>query len=483
MDSGVFLIYWEDENMRKKIVANIICIVFLVLIIVSVNTPITVFANDYEVYSSTEIREIEPNDELAEARYIDLDKIYVGSILGDDEYDYYRIKLEKDTTYKFAIGNISQNGHTFIQLRDPDGEYVETNIRWGTSPLSKRIFDAIDDQGMYYANFTTSVTGNYSIEFCNYYGNQKDYRFYIKKIDRKNESTENVTNKSSNGNATRIESSKDKTNEVEPNNELTEAKFIELDKMYIGSILGDDEYDYYRMKLEKGKNYKVAIGGVSQNGHTFIQLRDPEGLDVEIREKYSSTAIARAIYNAIDDQGMYYVTFTAQTSGNYYIAFINYYGEQKEYKFYIKCIDNSYSNEWIDGKWYNSDGTCTYTGKLEWKSNSNGWWVEDTSGWYPKDSWQKIDGTWYYFKPDGYMASSEYYGGYWFNGDGSWDETYYLTLKSNSTGWWVEDKSGWWPSTKWLKINGSWYYFDGSGYMVTNQYVDGYWIGTDGVCQ
>ncbi len=141
-----------------------------------------------------------------------------------------------------------------------------------------------------------------------------------------------------------------------------------------------------------------------------------------------------------------------------------------------------YSNEWIKGKWYSADGSQTYEGILEWKCNSTGWWVEDTSGWYPQSAWQKIDGIWYYFNSDGYMASSEYYGGYWFNGDGSWDEAYYLTWKSNSTGWWVEDKSGWWPASQWLKIDGSWYYFDSSGYMVTSQYVDGYWIGADGVC-
>ena len=142
-----------------------------------------------------------------------------------------------------------------------------------------------------------------------------------------------------------------------------------------------------------------------------------------------------------------------------------------------------YSNEWINGEWYDANGQKTYNGTLLWKSNSTGWWVEDTAGWFPKNSWQKIDGAWYYFKPDGYMASGEYYNGYWFNSNGSWDSTYFLTWKSNSSGWWVEDKSGWWPSARWMKIDGSWYYFNGSGYMATNQYVDGYWIGSNGVCQ
>ena len=148
-----------------------------------------------------------------------------------------------------------------------------------------------------------------------------------------------------------------------------------------------------------------------------------------------------------------------------------------------KTQKSNYSNEWIKGKWYNEDGTQTYSAIGAWKSNGSGWWYEDSSGWYPNSKWQRIDGKWYYFKPDGYMASNEYYNGYWFNSDGSWDSQYYLKWKSNSKGWWVEDKSGWWPSSRWLKIDGNWYYFDSSGYMATNTRVDGYWIGANGVCQ
>ena len=160
---------------------------------------------------------------------------------------------------------------------------------------------------------------------------------------------------------------------------------------------------------------------------------------------------------------------------------------QSSEKKYIKSDGQFARSEWIslNGKmyYYNSNGVCDYPGTLMWKSNSTGWWVEDTLGWYPTSSWQKIDGVWYYFKPDGYMAMNEYYNGYWFNSDGSWDEQYYLTWKQNTIGWWVEDISGWWPSNKWLKIDGCWYYFNSSGYMVTNQYIDGWWIGADGVCR
>lgn len=142
-----------------------------------------------------------------------------------------------------------------------------------------------------------------------------------------------------------------------------------------------------------------------------------------------------------------------------------------------------YSSEWVNGKWYNEDGTCTYTGELKWYSNSTGWWVEDTDGWYPTNQWQKIDGTWYFFNASGYMASSEWYNGYWLNSDGSWDSTYKMTWKNDATGWWIEDITGWWPSNSWQKIDGSWYYFESSGYMAESKYVDGYWVGDDGVCQ
>ena len=143
----------------------------------------------------------------------------------------------------------------------------------------------------------------------------------------------------------------------------------------------------------------------------------------------------------------------------------------------------NYSNEWVNGKYYDINGQQTYEGTLAWCINGTGKWVEDTNGWYPVNEWVKIDGVWYYFKSNGYAAENEYYFGYWFNFDGTWNDQYFLTWKCNSVGWWVEDISGWWPSSSWLKVDGCWYYFNSNGYMVTNRYIDGYWIGADGVCR
>ncbi|SEQ25926.1 Putative cell wall binding repeat-containing protein [Lachnospiraceae bacterium NE2001] len=126
----------------------------------------------------------------------------------------------------------------------------------------------------------------------------------------------------------------------------------------------------------------------------------------------------------------------------------------------------TYSSEWINGKWYNPDGTQTYEATLSWKCNSTGWWVEDTSGWYPAGQWQKIDGKWYYFTENGYMDYSEYRDGCWLGSDGAWVEEYYGGhWCKNSTGWWYEDSSGWCPHSQYLWIDGTEYYFKSDGYL------------------
>jgi hypothetical protein len=51
---------------------------------------------------------------------------------------------------------------------------------------------------------------------------------------------------------------------------------------------------------------------------------------------------------------------------------------------------------------------------------------------------------------------------------------------------WKQDSNGWWNtegssySTGWKQIDGKYYYFDPSGYMVHDTTVDGYNIGSDG---
>ncbi len=54
----------------------------------------------------------------------------------------------------------------------------------------------------------------------------------------------------------------------------------------------------------------------------------------------------------------------------------------------------------------------------EWKSDSTGYWY--TSGSSYLTGWHSIDGNWYYFYGNGYMAHDCWIGNYYLNSQGAW---------------------------------------------------------------
>ena len=113
-----------------------------------------------------------------------------------------------------------------------------------------------------------------------------------------------------------------------------------------------------------------------------------------------------------------------------------------------------------------------------WNQDSTGWWYVMNDGTYPTSCWKTIDGTQYYFDKNGYMAADEFIKSdnyendknlYYVDNSGGWDLKSYK-WKFNNKGWWIEgNTSGWYPKAKWCKIDGKWYYFDKTGYMVTGK--------------
>ena len=134
----------------------------------------------------------------------------------------------------------------------------------------------------------------------------------------------------------------------------------------------------------------------------------------------------------------------------------------------------SYKNEWVNGQWYDANGKTSYKYKGGWKVNGTGWWYEDENGWFPTNMWQKIDGDWYFFHEDGYMAENEYAGkwelyseGYWWVGsDGRWDGSEPGVWRLSGTKWWFKDSTGWFAKGKWYRIGGKWYEFDNDGWWI-----------------
>ena len=206
--------------------------------------------------------------------------------------------------------------------------------------------------------------------------------------------------------------------------------------------------------------------------------------------------------------------------------------------------ETKYSSEWRDGLWYEEDGTQIKEATGAWGHDEGGYWFGDTSGWRAKKCWQKIDGDLYYFDASGHMAVDAYIDGkhlslsgkydgkgqakwtgsiktgwkyvlsdasclkkrwakidgkmYYFKQDGyaarnEWVKGYYwiganYVGNTQVKGSWQQNKKGksfgdssrWYAKKCWLKIDGDWYYFDASGYMAANEYIDGYYLGKDG---
>lgn len=97
-----------------------------------------------------------------------------------------------------------------------------------------------------------------------------------------------------------------------------------------------------------------------------------------------------------------------------------------------------------------------------WITVQNQWKYRNPDGSFPTNGWQLIDGKWYLFDMSGYMLSGwQHYGG----------TDYYL----NSSGDMV---------TGWMQENRRWYYFGPDGAKVTGWLKDGdewYFLGPDGV--
>ena len=148
---------------------------------------------------------------------------------------------------------------------------------------------------------------------------------------------------------------------------------------------------------------------------------------------------------------------------------------------YMNEFYGKFSNEWVDGKWYDKNGKQNYIGVAEWKKSNKGWWFGDNLGWYAKNQWQKIDGKWYFFDKEGYMEANAYRQGYYLKANGAWDG------KAKVAGW-KQDSKGWWYSlggsdflkNGWKKIDGNWYYFKATGYIAINEFVQGWWLNKAG---
>lgn len=137
--------------------------------------------------------------------------------------------------------------------------------------------------------------------------------------------------------------------------------------------------------------------------------------------------------------------------------------------------------------WYQySDGTYPTSTLLKingskYYFDKDGWmvtgWYKFKAGWrYFNSSGAMVKSAWvgnYYLQSDGIMATDQWIGEYYVGSDGKWipgkqkvTEGWVLT----GGRWWYQYADGTYPTSTLKKINGSTYYFDKDGWMVTGWY-------------
>ena len=164
----------------------------------------------------------------------------------------------------------------------------------------------------------------------------------------------------------------------------------------------------------------------------------------------------------------------------------------------IKTIEQN-----IDGNWdyLEVGGPCRYNERsvseivgyivppeeveTGWQKNDTGYWYVHSDGSYPKDKFEKIDGTWYYFDESGYMLADRWKK----HSDGNW---YWFDQSGEMATGWKKIAEKWYyfdvegaMKTGWVKYKDTWYYLDSKdGNMVSNEFVRAgqgwYYIKADG---
>ena len=194
----------------------------------------------------------------------------------------------------------------------------------------------------------------------------------------------------------------------------------------------------------------------------------------------------------LDEDGNYIVkAYTVDSSGNKHdsteVKYIIKLSKEHLEKDSWESVGNIYRYRGKDGKivtgWQQIDGSWYYfkdNGEMATGvANINGTkYCFDEDG-VMLTGWQQINGKWYYLGDDGIAKSgSQSIEGkqYYFGDDGAM-----LTGWQQIAGKWYYISDSGELSTGWKEIDGKWYYFASNGEMKTDQYIDGYYVGADGV--
>lgn len=181
-------------------------------------------------------------------------------------------------------------------------------------------------------------------------------------------------------------------------------------------------------------------------------------------------------------------TYLFNSSGITLKGWQEYEGKQ----YYFSASGIMRHDIWQDNVYLKADGSRAENEQVDIKGEI--YWFGDDGA--IVTGWQKADGNWYFMEDSGRMKRSEWEGEYYLLEDGkmavnTWvdKDTAYVGEDGkviplygvphwveNQTGWWYSDGYGNYPASAFMDIDGSTYYFNERGYMVTGwQEIDSGW--------
>ena len=236
----------------------------------------------------------EPNNEIATAKPVGFGTQYNAIIAVNDKEDYYEINLKESGRVRIDMTSFMQ--YYCIVLYNDAGERLwETDHNEWVSTTGKRSDTHLLDL----------EAGTYYLKFDGY-----KYSVYY-------ESTGNYTFK--------LTFTASKANVPEPNNEIAEAKTIQLNSTYNGQIAINDKEDYYRFVLAGNKKIKLNITSYMQ--YYCVILYDKNGKEIWYTDhnEWNSTTGKRSDTHSIDlSSGEYFIKVNGYRYSVYYQSTGNY---------------------------------------------------------------------------------------------------------------------------------------------------------------
>ena len=236
-------------------------------------------------YVNANATETEDNDTIAQAEVLPLYETVHGQIALTDINDFFKIELP--ASGKLVLDMTAYLSYHSIVLFNEDGNEIwsEENVRWDASAGKQHgSYSMHLIAGTYYIKVTGEYNrGNVWNEFA--YGNYT------------------LTTDFVNANA----------NEVEPNNNISQAQWISPNKVYNGQIALNDKYDFFQFTLTREMDLNIDLTAFMS--YHSISLFNENGDEIWAKKNTrwdSSNGKHHGSYNVHLAAGTYYFKVTGE---------------------------------------------------------------------------------------------------------------------------------------------------------------------------